>query len=112
MRANRMPGSPSHRTPGELLAGRRLITPAQLDEAVALAERWSVRLGDALLARNWIEPRLYYDAYARNFDLPFVDLLDEPPDRALPAAGNLCSAPASTGARPSSSSSPRSSTSS
>ena len=24
---------------------------------------------------NWIEPRLYYEAYAQNFDLPFVDLL-------------------------------------
>ena len=61
----------------------------QLDEAVALAERWNVRLGDALLARNWIEPRLYYEAYAQNFDLPFVDLLDEPPDRALLSADDV-----------------------
>jgi glycosyltransferase XagB len=84
-----MPISPSDRTLGDLLVGRRLITPAQLDEAVALAERWSVRLGDALLARNWIEPRLYYEAYAQNFDLPFVDLLDEPPDRALLSADDV-----------------------
>jgi glycosyltransferase XagB len=84
-----MPISPSDRTLGDLLVGRHLITPPQLDEAVALAERWSVRLGDALLARNWIEPRLYYDAYARNFDLPFVDLLDEPPDRALLSAADV-----------------------
>ena len=84
-----MPISPSDRTLGDLLVGRRLITPAQLDEAVALAERWSVRLGDALLARNWIEPRLYYEAYAQNFDLPFVDLLDEPPDRALLSAADV-----------------------
>src|SRR6202051_2733714 len=89
MRANSMPVSPSDRTLGDLLVGRRLITPAQLDEAVALAERWSVRLGDALLARNWIEPRLYYEAYAQNFDLPFVDLLDEPPDRALLSAADV-----------------------
>jgi cellulose synthase/poly-beta-1,6-N-acetylglucosamine synthase-like glycosyltransferase len=81
--------SPSDRTLGDLLVGRRLITPAQLDEAVALAERWSVRLGDALLARNWIEPKLYYEAYAQNFDLPFVDLLDEPPDRALLSADDV-----------------------
>jgi cellulose synthase/poly-beta-1,6-N-acetylglucosamine synthase-like glycosyltransferase len=84
-----MPISPSDRTLGDLLVGRRLITPAQLDEAVALAERWSVRLGDALLARNWIEPRLYYEAYAQNFDLPIVDLLDEPPDRALLSADDV-----------------------
>src|ERR1700688_1038950 len=84
-----MPISPSDRTWGDLLVGRRLITPAQLDEAVALAERWSVRLGDALLARNWIEPKLYYEAYAQNFDLPFVDLLDEPPDRALLSAADV-----------------------
>ena len=84
-----MPISPSDRTLGDLLVGRRLITPAQLDEVVALAERWSVRLGDALLARNWIEPRLYYEAYAQNFDLPFVGLLDEPPDRALLSADDV-----------------------
>jgi cellulose synthase/poly-beta-1,6-N-acetylglucosamine synthase-like glycosyltransferase len=78
-----MPISPSDRTLGDLLVGRHLITTAQLDEAVALAERWSVRLGDALLAHNWIEPRLYYEAYAQNFDLPFVDLIRDPPDRAL-----------------------------
>ena len=84
-----MPISPSDRALGDLLVGRRLITLAQLDEAVALAERWSVRLGDALLARNWIEPRLYYEAYAQNFDLPFVDLLDEPPDRALLSAADV-----------------------
>ena len=84
-----MPISPSDRTLGDLLVGRHLITTAQLDEAVALAERWSVRLGDALLTRNWIEPRLYYEAYAQNFDLPFVDLLDEPPDRALLSAADV-----------------------
>ena len=84
-----MPISPSDRTLGDLLVGRRLITTAQLDEAVALAERWSVRLGDALLARNWIEPRLYYESYAQNFDLPFVALLDEPPDRALLSAADV-----------------------
>jgi cellulose synthase/poly-beta-1,6-N-acetylglucosamine synthase-like glycosyltransferase len=78
-----MPLSPSDRSLGDLLVGRRVITLPQLDEATDLAERWSVRLGDALLSRNWIEPRLYYETYAQHFDLPFVDLLHEPPDRAL-----------------------------
>src|ERR1700733_8300735 len=78
-----MPPSPSDRALGDLLVGRRLITLPQLDEAVDLAEQWNVRLGDALLSRNWIEPRLYYETYAQNFDLPFVDLIREPPDRTL-----------------------------
>src|SRR5579863_4481037 len=78
-----MPISPSDRALGDLLVGRRVISLPQLDEAVALAEAWNVRLGDALLSRNWIDPRLYYETYARHFDLPFVDLIREPPDRAL-----------------------------
>ena len=80
--------SPSDRALGDLLVGRRVITLSQLDEAVALAERWNVRLGDALLARDWIEPRLYYETYAQNFDLPFVDLVHEPPDRTLLSAAD------------------------
>src|SRR5271170_2256236 len=75
--------SPSDRALGDLLVGQRVIALPQLDEAVALAERWNVRLGDALLSRNWIDPRLYYETYAQNFDLPFADLIREPPDRAL-----------------------------
>jgi glycosyltransferase XagB len=78
-----MPLSPSDRALGDLLVGRRIITLAQLDEAVALAERWNVRLGDALLSRNWMDPRLYYETYAQNFDLPFIDLIREPPEREL-----------------------------
>jgi cellulose synthase/poly-beta-1,6-N-acetylglucosamine synthase-like glycosyltransferase len=75
--------SPSDRALGDLLVGRRIITLPQLDEAAGLAEQWNVRLGDALLSRNWIDPRLYYETFAQNFDLPFVDLIREPPDRAL-----------------------------
>jgi len=78
-----MPLSPSDRTLGDLLVGRRVITLPQLDEAIDLAEKWNVRLGDALLSRNWIEPRLYYETYAQHFDLAFVDLIHEPSDREL-----------------------------
>ncbi len=75
--------SPSDRALGDLLVGRRVITLPQLDEAADLAERWNVRLGDALLSRNWMDSRLYYETYAQNFDLPFVDLIAEPPDEEL-----------------------------
>jgi len=78
-----MPLSSSDRALGDLLVGQRIITLPQLDEAVDLAEQWNVRLGDALLSRNWTEPRLYYETYAQNFDLPFVDLIRDPPDRVL-----------------------------
>jgi glycosyltransferase XagB len=80
--------SPSDRALGDLLVGRRVLTLPQLDEAVALAERWNVRLGDALLSRNWVNPRLFYETYARNFDLPFVDLIKEPPDVTLLSAAD------------------------
>ena len=63
-----MPISPSDRALGDLLVGQRVITLAQLDEAVELAESWNVRLGDALLSRNWMEPRRYYQTYAQHFD--------------------------------------------
>jgi glycosyltransferase XagB len=78
-----MPLSPSDRALGDLLVGRRIITLPQFDEAVDLAESWNVRLGDALLSRNWVDPRLYYETYAQHFDLPFVDLMREPPDPEL-----------------------------
>src|SRR6202789_257851 len=80
--------SPSDRALGDLLVGRRVIDLPQLDEAVALAERWNVRLGDALLSRHWMDPRLYYEAFAQNFDLQCVDLVRDPPDAALMAASD------------------------
>ena len=78
-----MPLSPSDRALADLLVGRRILTLPQHDEAVRLAEAWNVRLGDAILARNWITPAVYYQAIATYFDLPFVDLIDEPPDLGL-----------------------------
>lgn len=81
--------SPSDRALGDLLVGRRIITLPQLHEAVDLAERWNLPLGDALLSRNWMDPRLYYEAYAQNFDLPFVDLIRDPPDIQLLQAPDI-----------------------
>ena len=91
-RAPAVPLSSSDRALGDLLVGRRVITLPQLDEAVALAETWNVRLGDALLSRNWMDPRRYYETYARHFDLAFVDLVAEPPDPGLvsPADADAC----------------------
>jgi cellulose synthase/poly-beta-1,6-N-acetylglucosamine synthase-like glycosyltransferase len=77
------PLSPSDRGLGDLLVARGILSLGQLDGAVDLAERWSVRLTDAVLARNWVAPEALYRGLARHFDLPFVDLIGEPPDPGL-----------------------------
>jgi cellulose synthase/poly-beta-1,6-N-acetylglucosamine synthase-like glycosyltransferase len=82
------PLSSSDRALGDLLVARRVLSLAQLDEAVSLAETWHVRLGDAILSRNWAEPAVYYQAVAFHYDLPFVDLIKDAPDPALLSAGD------------------------
>ena len=78
-----MPISATDRALGDLLVARRIITLAQLDEAVALAERWNVRLSDAILPRRWIDPAAYYQGIAFYYELPLVDLIKEAPDPEL-----------------------------
>ena len=68
---------------GDLLVARKLITLAQLDDAVELAERWHVRLPDVLLSRDWLSAAVLYETLARHFDLPFVDLVAEPSEPGL-----------------------------
>ncbi len=77
------PLSPSDAALGDLLVARRVLTLPQLDEAVGLAETWHVRLGDAILSRNWAEPAVYYQAVAYHYQLPFVDLIRDAPDPSL-----------------------------
>jgi cellulose synthase/poly-beta-1,6-N-acetylglucosamine synthase-like glycosyltransferase len=79
--------SPSDRALGDLLVARRVLSLPQLDEAVGLAETWNVRLGDAILSRNWAEPAVYYQAVAYHYELPFVDLIADAPDSSLLAVG-------------------------
>ena len=71
---------------GDLLVARSVLSLAQLDEAVALAETWHVRLGDAILSRNWADPATYYRAIGIHYELPFVDLIGDAPDIALLSA--------------------------
>ncbi len=75
--------SPGDRALGDVLVGRGILTLPQLDEAVHLAEKWNVRLGDAILARNWIPPDAYYQGLAHYYDLPFVKLERDLPDESL-----------------------------
>jgi cellulose synthase/poly-beta-1,6-N-acetylglucosamine synthase-like glycosyltransferase len=82
------PLSPSDRALGDLLVGRRALTLPQLDEAVHLAETWNVRLGDAILSRNWIRPEVYYQTLSNYYDLPFLKLEADPPDASLLTAAD------------------------
>jgi len=77
------PISSSDRALGDILVARRVLTLDQLDEAIALAEAWHVSLGNAILSRNWAEPGIYYRAVAYHYELPFVDLIRDPPDLGL-----------------------------
>jgi cellulose synthase/poly-beta-1,6-N-acetylglucosamine synthase-like glycosyltransferase len=77
------PISSSDRALGDILVARRVLSLAQLDEAVALAEAWHVSLGNAILSRNLAEPAVYYQAVAYHYELPFVDLISDPPDLNL-----------------------------
>jgi cellulose synthase/poly-beta-1,6-N-acetylglucosamine synthase-like glycosyltransferase len=77
------PLSPSDRALGDLLVARCVLTLPQLDEVVGLAETWHVRLGDAILSRNWVDPVVLYQAVAYQYELPFVDLISDPPDPSL-----------------------------
>src|SRR6202040_2258997 len=77
------PLSPADRALGDALVARRILTLQQFDEAVRLAETWSVRLGDAILSRNWIRPEALYQGIAYHYDLPFVNLITDAPDPAL-----------------------------
>jgi cellulose synthase/poly-beta-1,6-N-acetylglucosamine synthase-like glycosyltransferase len=80
------PLSPSDRALGDLLVARRVLSLPQLDEATGLAEAWHLRLGDAILSRNWTDPQGYYQAVAHHYELPFVNLIRDAPDPALLAA--------------------------
>ncbi|MCE0506682.1 MULTISPECIES: glycosyltransferase family 2 protein [unclassified Roseivivax] len=68
---------------GELLLDRGLLSAAQLDEAVALAEEWNVGLIDVLQSRRWLKPGELYRQLGYYYDLPQIDLIADPPDRAL-----------------------------
>jgi len=84
-----MPISPSDRALGDLLVARDIITLPQLDEATRLAEAWEVPLVDAVLSRAWIPPERLYEGLAYHYDLPFAELVNEPPDQTLLKAEDL-----------------------
>jgi len=68
---------------GEVLVNDGLLTEEQLADALAYQRRWSVRLGDVLLAKGLVRPFDFYRALSKNFEKPFVNLMKEPPESQL-----------------------------
>ncbi len=68
---------------GELLVGKGLITPHQLEEALHLSREWGSRLGDVILSTGWVAPVDFYGVLANHFHLEFVDLVAHPVDATL-----------------------------
>ncbi len=68
---------------GRMLVERGLLTPAQLEEALAEQRATGARLGQILLGRGWVRALDFYATLAEHFGLPFVNLLEAPPDPAL-----------------------------
>ena len=68
---------------GQLLLHKKLITSAQLDEALARQFRWGSRLGDVILASGWVKPLDFYRVLADHFQLEFVHLTEHPVDASL-----------------------------
>ena len=71
---------------GELLVDRRLVTPAQVSEALQLQRQGSAqRLGEILVGLGVLDERDLVDPLSQLFDIPTVDLRSQKPDPAAVA---------------------------
>ena len=68
---------------GQMLIEDGLISPEQLEKALARQAEWGSRLGDVLLALGYIKPFDLYPVLARRLGLEFVNLLEQPADASL-----------------------------
>ena len=71
---------------GSLLVREKLLTPAQLEEALAEKERTGRRLGEIVVDRGWAQPHDVARGLAEQHGLEFVDLAKA---QLEPAAANL-----------------------
>ncbi|MEP2920399.1 glycosyltransferase family 2 protein [Sulfitobacter sp.] len=68
---------------GDLLLDREVISPDQLQAAEELAEDWGVSLVKVLLSRRWLTSDQLYESLAFHYQLPLLNLMEQPPDDAL-----------------------------
>lgn len=77
------PGRGVHHPLGEKLLARGWISREKLEEALEEHRCTGTKLGQVLLARGWIRALDFYQILAEHLGLPFVNLLQEPPDPGL-----------------------------
>jgi type IV pilus assembly protein PilB len=77
------PGNGKHAPLGALLLERGLITPEQLDAALAEQRRTGERLGRILVERGYLSKQALGEALAAQKGQAYVDLTEAPPDEAL-----------------------------
>ncbi len=68
---------------GELLVGQGHLGFADLSRAARESAEWNHDLSHVLIARGMVRRMQYYQAVAQIYDLPFVNLRDEPSDPLL-----------------------------
>ncbi|MGE0753827.1 MAG: glycosyltransferase [Alphaproteobacteria bacterium] len=68
---------------GQILLEDGLIKNEQLTHALALQKRQGGRLGDILVAEGAINYHKLYQALAAHYEIPYTDLLKNPPDTRL-----------------------------
>ena len=60
-----------------------LITPSQVELALQKQAVWGSKLGDIILAMGFAKPMEFYKVLARQFGLPFINLIEERADESL-----------------------------
>lgn len=74
---------------GEVLVDRGLVTQATITQAVAVAQKAGARLGEVLVSMGAVDSPTLARILADQWELPFVDLRNEPTDPALLARVDL-----------------------
>lgn len=68
---------------GAWLVERGLLSAEQLEEALRQQKECGTPLGRIVMARGWVRPLDFYRCLAERFGLPFVNLVQDPPDVSL-----------------------------
>jgi len=76
-------GSSSFQPLGELLVAHGVLEEQHLQEALGIQKKWGTRLGDILLAKGWVRAFDFYQVLAHHYNLPFINLMEEPLDPDL-----------------------------
>ena len=68
---------------GTLLVRGGLLTPQQLEDALAVKRQTGQRVGEIVVEKGWVKPSALAHALAEQYNLPFLDLGDQEVDAAV-----------------------------